>query len=411
MTCLEEEIMLKLKSLVLVAVLFVAAGAMASNFRVADQVYVPIAGHAAGSSGTFISDVFISNVTADTVSVSVILSAGASGAQQNFPNVITLAPNERQEILDIFPTKLGLPSGLGQLIFNGCKQGGNCDVNTCPNGTSTGECPDFRNISVESRIYQIAPGANQATAPTTGQLFAGIPWYNFVSSDSSGVGLDKVFITGLRNTSAYRGNVGLVNASQFSTTTLVVKLFDGKTNTQIGSNFQQTLGPLGQVQPSLGSMFSAFTGVTATNAYVTVEQTNTQPTNDAIAAGCPNGCPAFFAYASVLDNQSNESLFPDCRKAAPTRGLFVYHLSTACPEAVGSNGFTWRCRSTRALAARRSCSSTSASSERASNIMYRSARQPAGTRTSHSGGKMRTSASIAASSARDWSDSPSVPTD
>src|SRR6266498_597059 len=106
----------------------------------------------------------------------------------------------------------------------------------------------------------------------------------------------------------------------------------------------------------------------------------------------------------------NESLFPDCRKAAPTRGLFVYHLSTACPEVVGSNGFTWRCRSTRALAARRSCSSTSASSERASNIMYRSARQPAGTRTSHSGGKMRTSASIAASSARDWSDFPSVPT-
>ncbi len=307
MTCLEEEIMLKLKSLVLVAVLFVAAGAMASNFRVADQVYVPIAGHAAGSSGTFISDVFISNVTADTVSVSVILSAGANGAQQNFPNVITLAPNERQEILDIFPTKLGLPSGLGQLIFNGCKQGGNCDVNTCPNGTSTGECPDFRNISVESRIYQIAPGANQATAPTTGQLFAGIPWYNFVSSDSVGVGLDKVFITGLRNTSAYRGNVGLVNASQFSTTTLVVKLFDGKTNTQIGSNFQQTLGPLGQVQPSLGSMFSGFTGVTATNAFVTVEQTNTQPTSDAVAAGCPNGCPAFFAYASVLDNQSGDA--------------------------------------------------------------------------------------------------------
>ena len=169
----------------------------------------------------------------------MIFSAGAGGTQQSFNNVITLGPNERQEILDIFPSKLNLASGFGQLIFNGCKQGGNCDVNTCPNGATTGICPDFRDISVESRIYSIPPGANQATAPTSGQLFAGIPWYNFVSSDAAAVGLDKVFITGLRNNSAYRGNIGLVNASQYSSTTLVVKLFNGPNGAQIGSNFTQ----------------------------------------------------------------------------------------------------------------------------------------------------------------------------
>ncbi len=305
--------MVKLKSVVAAAIMFVAAGAMASNFRGADQVYVPAAGHLAGASGTFISDIFISNLTADPVSVSVIYSTGSGGTQTPFNNVITLAANERQEILDIFPTKFGLSVGFGQLIFNACKQGGNCDVTTCPGGATSGVCPDFRDISVESRIYSIPAGANPATAPTTGQLFSGLPWYNFVSSDAGPVGLDKVFITGLRNTGGagtagtYRGNIGLANASQFSTTTLLVKLFDGRTGAQIGTTFQQTLSPLGHVQPSLASMFPAFTGASATNAYVTVEQTNTQPTGDAAAAGCPNGCPAFFAYGSVLDNLSGDA--------------------------------------------------------------------------------------------------------
>ena len=327
--------MVKVKNVVAVAILFIAAGAMASNFRAADQVYVPIAGHAAGSSGTFISDVFISNLSADPVSVSVIFSTGAGGTQTPFNNAITLGPNERKEINDFFPTVLGLQSGLGQLVFNGCKQGGNCDVNTCPNGATTGVCADFRDISVESRIYSIAPGANQATAPTTGQLFSGLPWYNFVSSDAAAVGLDKVFITGLRNNSAYRGNVGLVNASQYSTTTLQVKLFNGPNGTQIGSTFSQVLQPLGQVQTNLATMFPQFTGATATNAYITVEQSNTTPTGDAAANGCPNGCPAFFAYGSVLDNQSGDAttLEPQYLKSLTTAAINCIYNSTGCKGA------------------------------------------------------------------------------
>ena len=328
--------MLKVKNVVAVAILFVAAGAMASNFRAADQVYVPVAGHVAGGSGTFISDVFISNLTTDPVSVSVIFASGAGGAQQTFNNVITLAAGERQEVLDIFPSKLNLSSGLGQLIFNACKQGGNCDVNTCPGGATSGECPDFRNISVESRIYSIPPGANQATAPTTGQLFSGYAWYSFVSSDAAPVGLDKVFITGLRNTGTagqagtYRGNIGLVNASQYSTTTLLVKLFDGHTGSQIGTTFQQTLSPLGQVQPAVASMFPSFTGAMATNAYITVEQTNNMPTGDASANGCPNGCPAFFAYGSVLDNASGDATTLEPQYLKSLWDLGANHGAIAC---------------------------------------------------------------------------------
>src|SRR5712692_9942065 len=331
--------MVKVKNVVAVAVTFIATAAMASNFRAADQVYVPAAGHLAGASGTLISDIFISNLTTDGVSVSIIYGNGAGGAQQSFNNVIALQPNERQEILDIFPTKLGLATGFGQLIFNGCKTGGNCDVNTCPNGATTGVCPDFRDISVESRIYSIPPGGNPATAPTTGQLFAGLAWYNFVSSDAAPVGLDKVFITGLRNTGAagtagtYRGNIGLVNASQFSTTTLLVKLFDGRTGSQIGSTFQQTLSPLGHVQPAIATMFSQFTGPLATNAYVTVEQTNNMPTGDASANGCPNGCPAFFAYGSVLDNLSGDATTLEPQYLVPLSDLgrdCIYNPGVNC---------------------------------------------------------------------------------
>ena len=55
-------------------------------------------------------------------------------------------------------------------------------------------------------------------------------------------------------------------------------------------------------------MFPAFTtGSTATNAYVIVSQTNTQATGDAAANGCSDGCPAFFAYGSVLDNLSGDA--------------------------------------------------------------------------------------------------------
>jgi hypothetical protein len=324
------EIMVKVKSVVTAAMMLCAAGAMANNFRVADQVYVPAAAHAAGASGTFISDVFISNLSTDGVAVTVLYGSGTTGTLQSFGTVanplITLAAGERREIPDFMATPqaqggLGLTVAFGQLIFNACKAGGNCTVGSCPGGDPTaGTCPDFRPISVETRVYSIPPPGGctaifaaakcaGSTQPTTGQLFAGLPWYSFASSDALGPGLDKVFITGFRNNTDFRSNIGVVNASQFSTTTIVLKLFDGKTNTQIGSNATITLAPFGHTQILISDarLFPSFTGATATNAYVTVEQTNTIPTADAAANGCTNGCPAFFAYGSVLDNLSGDA--------------------------------------------------------------------------------------------------------
>jgi hypothetical protein len=300
--------MFKMKHLGMAAVLvLIAAGAMASNFRAADQVYLT----AAGKVATFASDVWITNVsTADSVSVSVIYTPTGQGSQpQYFDNVITLHPMERKEIIDFFPTTLGLSSGFGSLIFNACKQGADC-INT---QDANGNSPNFRDIIVFSRIYSTQVGPPLSTA---GQAFPGIPWYNFVSSRQSANGLGRVVIQGIRNTGTsaptrqpgtYRSNIGLMNASQYSTTTLRVKLFNGTTNAQIGSDFTITLGPLNMIQNNVSGMFPAFgTGPTSTNAYVTVEQEANTPTNDAPTTCLPDGCPGFLAYGSSLDNQFDD---------------------------------------------------------------------------------------------------------
>ena len=304
------------------AVVLVAASAMASNFRAADQVYVPAAGHIDSSVKTFISDITVSNVTSDPITVTVIFS-NASGAQTVFRNLFTLQANEQHEFSDFVgtaqPNGLGLTNSLGQLIFNGCKSGGSCDVTDtvgCPGGTTSGECPDFRNITVESRIYSIDKGANPATAPTNGQGFSGLPWYSFVTQEQSQNDLHRVFITGIRQNSAFHTNVGLVNASQFSSTQFRVKLFQGAT--QLGSDVVTgSFAPLAAVQQSITGLFPTTNFGDGKNLWIQVTQEGTSKTSDADTNGCPTGCPGFFAYGSVLDNQTADAttLEPEYFKA------------------------------------------------------------------------------------------------
>src|SRR5260370_1440813 len=87
------------------ALSLVAAGAMASNFRAADQVYLPIGGHVQGASGIFVSDVFLTNLSSDTVTVTMIFSTGTGGTQNNSLPAITLLPSERKELIDFFGTE------------------------------------------------------------------------------------------------------------------------------------------------------------------------------------------------------------------------------------------------------------------------------------------------------------------
>ncbi|HET7434371.1 MAG TPA: hypothetical protein VFN10_06615 [Thermoanaerobaculia bacterium] len=289
-----------------------AAGAFASNFRAADQVYVPVAGHAAGQGALFLSDIVVANVENEPVDVSVIFSTGPGGTQQEFKNLIHLAANERKEYVDFVGATLGQSSAIGQIVFNACAAGQDCGPATQIDGVS----PFFKNITVESRIYSIPTGSG-ANPPTSGQDMPGIPWYNFVSTLQSGTKLDKVMITGIRQTGGatqagtYRANIGLVNASQYSRSTMVVSLYQ-MNGTKIAEH-SETLEPLGFVQKNISSMpeFSTFTG----SGWVTVEQRNVVPVN--APSDCTQGCPAFLAYGSVLDNVTNDATTLEAQYLVP----------------------------------------------------------------------------------------------
>src|SRR6202035_5785882 len=105
--------------------LFVSTGAIANNFRVADQVYLLAGGHLSGQSGTFISDVFISNVENEAVDISLVYmptgTATPASSRLAFPRILRLSANERRELKDFFANTLHIPAGFGQLIFNACK--------------------------------------------------------------------------------------------------------------------------------------------------------------------------------------------------------------------------------------------------------------------------------------------------
>jgi hypothetical protein len=311
--------MLKRLSIAAVGAL-VAAGAMASNFRAADQVYLPIAGKVAN----FKTDVFISNLSTDPVTVTMKLAAGNTPTiQETFP-AITLAANERREIIDFFPTALNLSSGLGQVVFNACKTGADCSTQD-----SNGENVNYRNISVESRIYAV-----DANNSTSGQLFPGMPWYSYVSNRQTANNLDKVFITGVRmtgvkgNLQTYRTNVGATNASQFNSTILTARLFD-KNGVQIQAS-TISLGPLGQSQQALNSLFpNVAVGAASTGMWVQFEQTSVTPTADAASFGCDDGCPGFYAYGSVLDNGTDD---PTTLEAQYTQSLSANALAVVFPS-------------------------------------------------------------------------------
>lgn len=289
-------------TLIAIAVLAVASIASASNFRAADIVYLPSAGKVASGSLVFATDVYITNLTTSKVVVSVGFGETGTAANnatlpQNLKTLATsLAPGERRLVADItgtlFPEKDGK---LGFLVFFACKEGGtctDCDLNPA----------DCSLISVEGRIYSF-PVGNPAGG-TKGQLFFGYPWYSFVSPNDASLSLDKVFIVGLRNegvrpTSGYRTNFGILNASQDYTGQVKVSVFTG-TGTLVGEK-TYTLGPLGHFQ---GNILDAAPAFTTNNSigYAVIQQTGSTLVPD----GCAACAPGFFVFGSVLDNITDD---------------------------------------------------------------------------------------------------------
>jgi hypothetical protein len=289
-------------TLIAIAVLAVASTAMASNFRAADTVYLPSAGKIASGSVVFVTDVYITNLTASKVVVSVGFGeTGDAADNSQLPkNLKTLATpleaGERRLVSDItgtlFPEKDGK---LGFLVFFACRDQGNCT--NCE--LNPGDCSL---INVEGRIYSY-PTGNPAGG-TKGQLFPGYPWYAYVSPSDSAASLDRVFIVGLRNegarpTSGYRSNFGILNASQDYTGQVKVSVFSGL-GILVGEK-TYTLKPLGHIQ---GNILDAAPSFVTSNSvgYAFIQMTG----STLVPGGCAECAPGFFTFGSVLDNITDD---------------------------------------------------------------------------------------------------------
>jgi hypothetical protein len=273
-------------TLAILSMLMSVSVANASAFRAADIVYLPAVARLEGAAGSFFkTDVTIINTSSSRVVVQIAYVEG-SGDNSTAPNTLitlpTFAAGERRELIDIAKSALNRDTANGYLIFFACREGGNCT--SCDSNAA-----DCLNIAVQGRIYNDTPGG------TFGQSFPGVPWYSYAAFTSTTQGTDRLSINGVRNNADYRTNIGLVNASQFSSTVLHLRLFDNA-GTQVGEK-DQTLGPLGRIQFPVTQIAAGFTG----NGYVTVEQVSATPT-----PGQADALPGFFAYGSLLDNRTSD---------------------------------------------------------------------------------------------------------
>jgi hypothetical protein len=253
----------------------------------------------------------LANLTEDTVVISVIyepINTQTNPTQPNtigqeFKDIITLAPFERKEYRDFFQSGLNLSSGFGLLILNGCKQGADCGPSGADPDTNV---QNYRAISAESRIYSYKTADGPTLKGTTGQLFSGLPWYHFVSLLQTTAGLHEVFITGISHNAEFRSNIGLINASQYSSTDIRVTLYRGRRRTE--DKVAETvvhLTPLENTQRNIPALFP--TAPLNDNYFVVATQISATPNPSGVPSSCDQGCPAFLAYGSVLDNVSGDA--------------------------------------------------------------------------------------------------------
>ena len=270
------------------ATLLVAGVASANTFRAADLVYLPALARLQGGGGAFFkTDVVIANLSQDRIVVDVVyVPTGAgtdnSGAISSFTRLPVLAPGERRVLNDFVQTGLNRADANGYALFFACRENGNC--NDCD--ANAGDC---RLISVTGRIY------NDQPTGTFGQSFPGIPWYSYASIDSSSFGFNRVSINGVRASDNFRTNIGLLNSSAYSSTTLRLTAFNTQ-NQQVGST-EVTLAPLAHTQQPVQQLISGFSG----DGFVRVEQVGFTP-----KAGVTDAAPGFFAYGSVIDNRTGD---------------------------------------------------------------------------------------------------------
>jgi hypothetical protein len=296
--------------LTVMAVLLVAATASA-GFRAADLVVIPVAAATPGLEGSnWRSDVEILNV--DTVAVDVLIIFLPSGGSGNYlwysnienhlggrasdgfgkidENLKDIAPGASVLVGDIVRTHWGEGLKGALLIFA-------YEANSYSQTTPPGGRP--KKIIAHSRTYDYK--TNDAGEEIAyGQQINGLPWYDYMNPSLEARGYNKVVLAGIRQDSAYRSAVGVVNISDPLTTVYAELTLKGADGTQLSQRSVIML-PLAHQQFDLAvwNFFGVdpLTDVVGGTVEVRISLWESQ-------AGNP--VPALMAYASRVNNRTND---------------------------------------------------------------------------------------------------------
>lgn len=219
-----------------------------------DQV-IPAVGRTAGAAGTFWrSDVSIFNPGTSSVTASMYFLAAGSNNSSAAPKAVTVPAGRTVRIADVLST-FGVASGSGALRL--------------VNSTGT--------LVVSSRTY-----TTRNDGGSYGQSIDAVLAGNFSGAAA---------VTGLKSTSTYRTNVGLVNSGT-SPITAVVTLH--RADGSVAGTTRVGLGPRSQTQATLAALFPNVNAATLGNVTVRARS---------------EGGATLFAYGSVIDNRSGDPVF------------------------------------------------------------------------------------------------------
>jgi len=302
-----------MRKLLVVVSVFCTAPLAWGSFRAADFVIVPAAAAAPGlQNATWRTDLEIMNVDEVPVDVMIVfLPTGNINNTYNFDNFANhLGGREEDGFSKVDPKLKDIQPGRSVLLENlieahwGSNAVGALLIWAYRAGSFTQTTPpggEPRKILVWSRTYNRKTGENNAVS-TFGQSIPGLPWYYYIDPHQQARGLNKVVFSGIREDTAYRTNVGLVNLSDRLTTLEVQLVLYGPDGTKL-KDLGVLLNPLAHEQfdqAVKGGLFRLEQDLPFGTLEISVRawrSTAAEPT------------PALIAYASRIDNTTNDAVY------------------------------------------------------------------------------------------------------
>lgn len=266
-----------------------AVSAPVAAQQLAHSQFIPVVARNPGVGGTqWVTDVTVYNDTDETLTVGTqfLPADQANLFNPAFPNRFTLAPRETKAFVDVINVLFGYDTSIkGSLLFT-------ADSSLIP------ENPDGAKILATTRIYNTGDPAG-----TYGQTVPALS----LTINASGT---QSVVTGVRNDSRYRANLGIASLTLISEITVHFRV-----RTQDGAVLHEGARDL---QPSSMSQWSfQQLGVPVTEGPLTVELW--LDPSDVLPDPCATQFPnMFIAYVSKVDGNPDGTGDAEFIYAAPT---------------------------------------------------------------------------------------------